>query len=218
MLRLLVLALLLANAAYFAWAQGFLAEWGIAPAQQAEPQRVAQQIRPEAIRLVSLEEARRIENAPPPRPSECLQAGPLDDAQAAVIRQELQSWPAASWSVEPGTEPGRWIVYMGKYPNVEMMARKKAELRGLGVPFEPLQNATLEPGVSLGGYTSQAEATRQLDVLNKRGVHTAKVMQERAEQKGQMLKLPAVDDTLRAKVEELKTALGGKPLRACRPA
>ena len=218
MLRLLVLALLLANAAYLAWAQGFLAEWGVAPAQQAEPQRLAQQIRPEAVRLVSLEEARRIENAPPPRPPECLQAGPLDEAQVAVMRQELQSWPAASWSVEAGTEPARWIVYMGKYPNAEMMAKKKAELRGLGVSFEPLQNASLEPGLSLGGYTSQAEATKQLDVLNKHGVHTAKVMQERTEQKGQVLKLPAVDETLRQRLDDLKVALGAKLLRACRPA
>ncbi|WP_395688551.1 SPOR domain-containing protein [Caenimonas koreensis] len=216
MLRLLVLALMLANAAYFAWAHGFLADWGIAPAQQAEPQRLAQQIKPEAIRLLSADEARRIENTPPPRPPECLMAGPLDDRQIAVVKQELQAWPATAWTFEAGVEPPRWIVYMGKYPNVEMMAKKKAELRGLGVPFEALQNATLEPGVSLGGYASQAEATRQLDILNKRGVHTAKVVQERGELKGQLLKLPAVDDELRPRLEDLKTALAGKALRACK--
>jgi hypothetical protein len=47
-------------------------------------------------------------------------------------------------------------------------------------------------------------------------VHTAKVLQERPEGKGQLLKLPAVDDTLRAKLDDLKSALNGKALKACR--
>ncbi|HMZ87727.1 MAG TPA: SPOR domain-containing protein, partial [Giesbergeria sp.] len=51
MLRLTVIVLLLANAGYYAWSQGHLAEWGLAPAPQGEPQRLQQQIRPEAVRL-----------------------------------------------------------------------------------------------------------------------------------------------------------------------
>ena len=52
MLRFFVLVLLLANASYYAWSQGLLLEWGLAPAPQAEPQRLAQQIRPEVLRVV----------------------------------------------------------------------------------------------------------------------------------------------------------------------
>jgi hypothetical protein len=59
MLRLIVLLLVLANAGYFAWSQGLLAPWGIAPAQQAEPQRLAQQIKPQALRIVVGEPAGR---------------------------------------------------------------------------------------------------------------------------------------------------------------
>lgn len=51
MLKMLVLLLALANAGYFAWAQGSLAAYGLAPATQSEPQRLTQQIRPDAIRL-----------------------------------------------------------------------------------------------------------------------------------------------------------------------
>jgi hypothetical protein len=53
MLRLLVLVLLLANAAYFAWTRNLLAPYGYAPATQSEPQRLAQQIRPEAMRILT---------------------------------------------------------------------------------------------------------------------------------------------------------------------
>lgn len=61
MLRLLVLVLLLANAGYFAWTQGLLADYGYAPVIQSEPQRLTQQIRPEAMRLLTASEARQLE-------------------------------------------------------------------------------------------------------------------------------------------------------------
>ena len=56
MLRFFVLVLLLANAAYYAWSQGLLLEWGLAPVSQSEPQRLAEQIRPEEIGRASCRE------------------------------------------------------------------------------------------------------------------------------------------------------------------
>ena len=47
-------------------------------------------------------------------------------------------------------------------------------------------------------------------------LRTARVVQERPEQRGQRLLLPVVDDTLRPRLDELKTVLGTKPLRPCR--
>jgi hypothetical protein len=218
MLRLLVLLLLLANGGYFAWSQGLLLPWGVGPAQQSEPQRVEQQVRPEALRVLKSDEARRIEASASaaPKPPECLQAGLLDDTQAGALRNALDGWPSGSWSLEAATEPPRWIVYMGKYLTQDNVTRKKGELRQLGVSFENLGNPSLEPGLSLGGYPSEAEANRQLEALAQRGVRTAKVVQERPEQKGQRLLLPAVDDALRPRLDDLKTALAGKPLRPCR--
>ncbi|MBI2769258.1 MAG: SPOR domain-containing protein [Burkholderiales bacterium] len=216
MLRLLVLLLLLANGAYFAWSQGLLASWGVAPLQQAEPQRLTQQIRPEAMRIASAEEAKRIETTPASKAPECLQAGPLDEAQATALKAALEPWPGGSWTIEASVEPARWIVYMGKYLTVENVNRKKAELRQLGISFESLSNPSLELGLSLGGFASQADATQQLNALAQRGVRTAKVVQERAEVKGQLLKLPAVDEALRPRLDELKPALGAANLRACR--
>lgn len=215
MLRLIVLVLLLANAAYFAWAQGMFAAVGIAPVQQSEPQRLAQQIKPEAIRVLASDEARRIETAAV-KPPECVQAGLFTEAEAATLKQALDTWPTGSWAIEPATEPARWIVYMGKYTEAGSLEKKKAELRERGVSFEPLANASLEPGISLGGYPSEAAAKQQLEALTQKGVRTAKVVQERQETKGSMLRLPAVDDALRPRLDDLKSALNGKPLKACR--
>ncbi|HEY1228846.1 MAG TPA: SPOR domain-containing protein [Ramlibacter sp.] len=214
MLRLLILFLLLANAVYFAWAQGQLQPLGLAPAQQSEPHRVAQQVKPEAVRVLSAEEVRKLETAS--RPAECLQAGPIEDTAVEPLRQVLGAWPSGSWSLEPLSEPGRWIVYMGKYPSPENVAKKKSELRQIGVTFEPVANPELEPGLSLGGYPTQAEANQLLERLGVRGVHTARVVQERPEVKGQKLTVPAVNADLRGRLDDLRASLAGKTLRPCR--
>lgn len=218
MLRLLVLLLLLANGGYYAWSEGYLLPWGVGPTQQSEPQRLRQQVHPEAVRVLPPDQLRLVEAqaAQAPRGPECLQSAVLEQEQAAAVRTALQSWPAGSWSLQATNEPARWIVYMGKYAGVEQVARKRAELRQIGVSFEALANPELEPGLSLGGYPTEAAANAQLDALAQRGVRTARVVQERPEQQGQRLLLPAVDDSLRPHLDELKTALAGKPLRPCR--
>jgi hypothetical protein len=218
MLRLTVLVPLLANGGFLAWSQGFLLPWGLGPAQQSEPQRLQQQVRPESLRILRADELRRAETvaAQAPRPPECLQSPLLDEAQLAPLRTTLESWPAGSWGFEPVVEPARWIVYMGRYAGVEQVARKRAELRQLGISFEALSNPEMEPGLSLGSFATQAAASQQLQSLAERGVQTARVVQERPEQRGQRLLLPAVDDNLRPRLSELTAPLNTKTLRSCR--
>jgi hypothetical protein len=218
MLRLIVLLLLLANGGYFAWSEGYLLPWGIGPMQQAEPQRLAQQIQPETLRVLPSPAVRQIETvmAQAPRPPECLATPSLDESTVGVLRSSLDKWPGNTWSFEPVVEPARWIIYMGRYTGVEQVARKRGELRQIGVSFEALLNPELEPGLSLGGFPTEAAATQQLATLAERGVRTARVVQERAEQRGQRLLLPAVDDNLRPRLDELRGILGARPLRSCR--
>jgi hypothetical protein len=218
MLRLIVLLLLLANGGYYAFAHGYLLAWGIGPVQQSEPQRLAQQVRPEALRVLKTDELKRLETvvAQAPRPPECLASVTLDETTTASLRTVLESWPTGSWSFEQVVEPPRWIIYMGRYGGVEQVARKRAELRQLGVSFEALSNGELEPGLSLGGFPTETAAAQQLEALAERGVRTARVVQERPEQRGQRLLLPTVDDNLRPRLDELRAALNTRPLRPCR--
>jgi hypothetical protein len=222
MLRFFAILLLLANGAYFAWSRGHLAVLGLAPVSQSEPGRMQAQIKPDALRLLGTNEVRRLEVAaaapppPAPKPPECLQSTMLNDKLAKAVRTAAEGLPTGSWSLDDAQEPGRWIVYMGKYTAPDLLAKKKSELRQLGVDYEALQISSLEPGISLGGHSSQAQATRELADLNKRGVRTAKVVQERPPVKGQVLRLPAVDDALRGQLDGVRTALGGATLRACK--
>jgi len=219
MLRFIVLLLVLVNGTYFAWSHGLLRAYGWAPTEQSEPQRLKQQIRPETIRILSAEETRRVEVAAqiPARPPECLMAGLLDDAQVDSLRRVLETaLPPGTWLLEPVFEPGRWIVYMGKFPNPAALAKKRNELIKLKLRLEPLLKPELEPGLSLGGFETQAEADKQLAEVTRRGVRTARVVLERAEVRGSMLRIPAADDAVRARLDELKPALADKPLKSCK--
>ncbi len=221
MLRLVVVVLLLLNAAYYVWAEGYLRAWGFAAVQQSEPQRLAQQIKPESIRIATLEEARRAEQAAkvPVRPPECLQSGMFDASATGAVRTRLEaSLPADSWQLLDVREPARWIVYMGKYTNEDALQKKRAEMAGFNLKLEALTNPTLQPGFSLGGFETQAAANNELANLVKRGVRTARVVQERAEVRGQVLRVPAADEALRSKLDEIKAELavsGLTGLRTC---
>jgi autonomous glycyl radical cofactor GrcA len=222
MLRFFVILLLLANGAYFAWSRGYLAVLGLAPVSQSEPARMQAQIKPEAMRPIGSNDARRMEvaTAPTPpapaKPAECLQSSLLSEKLAQAVRAAAEALPTGSWALDSAEEPARWIVYMGKYNAPDVLAKKKSELRQLGVDYEPLLIASLEPGISLGGHATQAEATRELADLNKRGVRTAKVVQEKLAVKGQVLRLPAVDDALRGQLDGVRAALGSAALRSCK--
>lgn len=58
MLRLVVLVLLLANGLFFAWSSGALQALGLGPVAATEPQRVVEQILPDAVRIDGVEEGR----------------------------------------------------------------------------------------------------------------------------------------------------------------
>lgn len=219
MLRLLILLLVLANAGYYAWTHSLLAAYGFAPVAQTEPQRLAQQIKPEALRILTPQEALLAQQTGTPfaaAATECLQVGVFNEEQTVVLRERLISaLPAGSWALESVQEPARWLVYMGKYSSADAILKKQAELRGMSVSFEALDNAALEPGLSLGSFTTQAEADKALARIAKKGVKTAKVIQERAELLGQRLKIPTVDTELRSQLENIKPQLAGKAFKSC---
>ena len=77
MLRALVLVLVMANLLYLVWVKNLLGPYGFGPANQAEPERLQQQIRPEAIQL--------LEPNPAPNPTPNLaKVNPLPKSTASA--------------------------------------------------------------------------------------------------------------------------------------
>lgn len=218
MLRFFVLLLLLANGAFFAWSQGYLKAYGYAPAAPNEPQRLAQQIKPESIQILLSADVQRMEAQAKAEkaPKLCLQAGPFDEIQAVTLRKALEAeLPSGAWQLDAVKQSAQWVIYMGKYANSEVQAKKRAELVTLGLQADLVSNPALAPGLSLGTFASQAAANTGLERLKPKGLRTAKVLQTREEGVQTWLKLPAVSELLQSKLDELKPALADKPLKNC---
>lgn len=237
MLRLAVIALLLANAGYYAYTQGWLRSAGLVTPEQAEPQRLQQQIRPETLKVLRAQGATN-NPTPPPAPAaapaadtaastpaptaaapadagECLQAGVFDEKQATALRTAAASLPQGSWTLEPTPITGRWMIYMGRFDDQETLDKKRAELRARKVDFDRA-GGTLELGLSLGRFSTEEAAQRGLTTLNAQGVRTARVVLERQAAPGFVLKLPAVTDAQRQQwLATLRPAMAGKTLGSC---
>jgi hypothetical protein len=218
MLRLLVLVLLLANGIYFAWSQRYLEMYGLAPHTSNEPQRVAQQIKPEAVQLLSPDDLKKAEALAQAEqaPKECLQAGPFSDEQAATLRKALDAaLPGGGWQIDPVKESARWIVYMGKYASADLQAKKQAELAGMGIKANGVANPELRPGLTLATLESEAAAKTELANFVRKGIRTAKVVQEREAGVSHQLKLPAVSAAMKSQLQDVKAALQGHGLKSC---
>ena len=293
MLRWIVALLLAANLAWLAWAQGWLRPIGFGPQRQGEPERVAGQWKPEALRVDGASSpnasaapaapAAPAETAPegggqtapapetssgpdaqashapaapdeadeaqpghtpadaapadaapaaeppgapapetPPAPaakappSVCLQAGAFTEAQADALRRAAAALPAGSWQLHAVQLPSRWMVYTGKLASAEAAAARRRELNARGIDTDR-PGAALEPGLSLGRFSSEDGAHRALADFTRRGVSGLRVVRERCDASAWMLRLPAADAAMQAQWDSppLRRALAGKLLRNC---
>jgi len=226
MLRLMVLLLLVLNLGVFARGQGWLLAYGWGPTPQHEPQRLAQQIHPEALVVLAGKAsapqaaASAPDTVPELAPSEpvattCWQATELDGAQADTLRPLLTAKLAAgAWVLDETRLPARWMVYMGPYNQTADLAKKREQLTELKVKFFAMTNTQL-PGFSLGVFSSEEAAKTGLQELVKRGVRSARVLQERAASVSYQLRLPSMGVADQALLDSIKAALPGKPLALC---
>lgn len=185
MLRALVIALLAANLGFFAWTAGWLDRLvGPSARSQREPERLQRQVRPETIRVIP-------PGAPLPASapassamaaSACLESAPMGASQASALAAALERMqpplPPRSWVDDEVAGPaGGWLVYMGRYPGPEALARKEDELRRRHLAFEVVQApAALAPGLSLGRYDDRAAAEEALAGLARQNVRTARIV------------------------------------------
>lgn len=147
----------------------------------------------------------------------CWQTGVFTQAQADRLRGALPGLglPASGWQLVENRSRGRWIVYMGRYDNLDQLERKKAELRALKVEFRTLSAPDFAPGLALGTFSSEAAAKQALQQVVRDGVRSARVAQERAESVTFTLRLPDATPAQRSAVANLGAPLAGKTLKAC---
>ena len=217
MLRALILFLVLTNGVFWAWSQGMFQAYGLGPQQYSEPQRLSQQIQPESLRVVPAAEVqKRVAEAQAQEPVQCLQAGLFDEAQTLALRTALAAGlPAGSWQLDPATEPGRWIIYIGKLSTPDAMAKKRAQLTARKLRFEPISSGPLAPGFSLGTFDDESAAQAELSALARKGLRTARIEQTQAPVQGFTLRLAAVNAEIKQRLAALADVMAGRELVPC---
>ena len=236
MLRALVAALLLANIVFYAWTQGWLD--GVVGARSIgdrEPERMGRQVRPDIVRILPPEPASAAasgstsgsaESTPPPASTtaaaapvmlSCLEAGPFSEAAVNAARTAARgALPDADLAVVPKTTPAIWMVYMGRYADLEALKKKEEELKRRRLNYEEVRgNPGLTPGLSLGRFDDRNDATKALEQFTQLGIRTARIVEFAPATTGQMLRIEKADATLVGLATGLKLAALGKGFAPC---
>ncbi|MEQ1686876.1 MAG: hypothetical protein ABL916_24765 [Burkholderiaceae bacterium] len=218
MLRLVLLALILANLGFYSWTQGWLD--GVVGARaigDREPERLARQVRPETVVILPPEAAASSTASVAPV---CLEAGPFAGAELlaanAALKQGLPGAAEGSWAEVKTETPGAWIVYMGKFVDTETLTKKEQELKRLKLNFEVVRTPpALDRGLSLGRFDVRAAADTALERFTQQGVRTARVVELSPPGSATLLRAARADEALAAQLLALKASGLGKGFAAC---
>ncbi len=233
MLRVLALALLLANALLLA------AQWGwfdaltggtsaqARAAQQREPERLQRQVAPDAVHILSPQAASAALGAAAASAAQaaaaassaaaarCLEAGPFSGTELAVAERSLRDAglvagaAAGNWVNRKTDDSGAFMVYMGRYLDRDLLQRKHDELKRMKLDAEDLRGMPdLQPGLSLGRFDSKPAADAALARMVLRGVRTARIVTLRPAQELTLLRVPVADAATRARLAGLRLPSG----------
>jgi len=213
MLRLLLVLLLAANAAFFAWTQGWLdSVTGLRAQGDREPERLQQQLHPEALTLVSPQTARALQTRA------CLELGPVegDDALRGLQAQLDKAGVApGEWQDIASEVAGVWAVATIKFPNKEFQTRKEETYKRLKISYEYLNGPADEmPSMLLSRHASEKAAADQVEALSQRALKGLRVLPLQAPKALHLLRFAQADGGLQARLAAIKNG-GSLSLKPC---
>ncbi len=182
MLKWALWLLVLGNAGYFAWSQGHLDTLGLKPSEQREPQRMAQQVRPEVLRLLNGPRAEIPLAAPTAATTATPASAPATPGVAAVAPTPPAS-PVVEQVIPTPAPPPTVAVAAGNGPRAcwqvggftdDQAELLRAELALLGLPASGFAFTEVRSGgrwiVYMGRYDNQQQADRKKEELRALGV------------------------------------------------
>ena len=229
-MKLLFLLLIAANLALFAWQRG---AFGTLPDSGREPERVARQVEPERIRVLTPEQAGDLRAAVRATTAasstasgapdlalgaDCVEFGDFSEAQAARVRPRLEALALGDRLETRSVEATGWyMVYVPPFKTRAEADRAAAQLREQGVKDLLVigDNSPMRFGIALGSFRDQDLANRHLADLQKRGVKTARVADRPSTVPATRFVIRSVDPALAATLQGLQREFNAARLVAC---
>ena len=227
-MKLLFLLLVLVNLALYAWQSG---AFGAGPDAGREPARLANQIAPESLRVLTPDEVKKLREQARETAQgagefsfaalnvasgqACVELGDFAGSELARARARLDALElGARLSSRTVEIPGWTLVYIPPFKTRAEAERVAGELKKQGVrDLAVLDNAAMRFGIALGSFRDAELARSHLANLEKRGVKGARISDKPGTQPGTRFVIRGLDaatvERLRAVQKELAPARFG---------
>ncbi len=209
-LRTAFFLLVLGNLLLFAWGQGYFGSKG-----GGEAERLAAQIEPGKLRIAGV-------GAPPkatePSREECRALSGVEPSAALTLVALLGARDAQlKISQHPLEEARIWWVHIPPQVNSAQADRKAAELSKLRIRdfYVVRESGPNQYALSLGLFKTEESATEYLDVLQKKGVKSARVLLRESAGDKIVVEVRGMPDRLAKVLADLPAELHAPPPSAC---
>lgn len=216
-MRILFFLLILANLLFFTWNAGYI---GSPEGSGGEPERLAQQVAPEKIRILTPEEARKVAAEAKANPQACLEWGTFPVQEVEKVTEALGTLGLGERvSSRKVDETAGWWVYMASLGNKPNADKKVDELKRLGVAdfFIVQEEGPNKFAISLGVFRTEEAARNYLTTLSGKGVKTAKAEERETKVQKTVFRLRGLDAGALAKLETIKKDFPGHDTKECGP-
>jgi hypothetical protein len=222
-MKLAFLLLVLVNLLLFAWQQGV---FGHQAERGREPERVARQVEPERVRVLTEREVQALRE----RASQssgaldlgvaqaCLEFGDFGPNEALRAEKALAALSPSLKLVPRVLEaPGWYLVFMPPAKTRAEADRRADELRQLGVKDLQVMsdNSPLKFGIGFGSFRDAETAKAHLAALEKLGVKGARVSDKPSSVSVTRFQLRDLDAATVRQLAQLRAEFPAHQLRAC---
>jgi hypothetical protein len=224
-MRTLLLILIVANLALFAYQAGVFG-----PVMQAgrEPDRIAHQIDPDRLRVLSDAELRRlresgknVSTAPERRDSgaaACMELGDFAADVAARVQTRLAALNLGERLTAIDVDPtgGWYMVFLPPLASRAEAERVAEQLRGRGVrDLLVMESAGLRNAISLGSFKDRDLALKHQSDLESRGIKGARVTERATGNAARRFQIRSPDAATAQQLAVLQKEFAGTRLAQC---
>lgn len=222
-MKLAFLLLVLFNLVLFAWQQGVFGHYGDGG---REPERVARQVEPERIRVLTEKEIQTLRERATQTSAVpdlnlaqgCVEFGDFGPIEAGRAEKALAALaPAAKLSARPVEAPGWYLVYLPPLKTWADAERRAEELRKLGVKDMLVmnENSALKFGISLGSFRDPNAAKAHLAALEKLGIKGVRIADKPSTVTLTRFQLRDLDAAAAQQLTALRGEFPAQTVRAC---